>query len=687
MTVQILNLLDITIEVSVIIVLITIIRIKLKEYLNPNAVYFLWIFVLLCTLIPIRLGIVIVPEDDTQRMIANIPQSVIDNIPLVEVTKASDISTDDAESISTVPLGNEDSTDSSLSSVENKDDMERLPYQTEEDSSNSFILLPYLIWGLTAAIITLYVIVVNIRFYLYAKRNREEVGICEDYIKIYSLKGYNCLMGIFSPAIYIDEESLKEDALIDNIIRHEYQHYRLKDNIWQFFRIVCLILQWHNPFMWWAYYASKRDCELACDMRVVKNMTKEERYLYGDSLLVVLKQKNKRMDNTLVATSMGETGKRLKERIKLIMKFKNESMVVPAVIIACLIGVVSLFALNIVLDKNQQTVDENTQNNIISLNNISADGVLADIAGNVEDTTEEDGIRLQIDINIQDYYSTNIGDPSNLYHIDEEGVLWGCGYNGNGQLGQGIRDSDFHEGMTKIAENVIHVDYSQHGFAVFLTEDHKLYGMGNANSGALLEYADVNIHSGNDYCVSNPKLLMENVVYARCGSYDVVCLLEDGSVWKLGTGMINGIALEPEKILENAVFITGGFYNHAALLQDGSVWTWGYNFAGNCGVSPEETIFVRNPVKVAENVVMVWTDTAEYNVNQTDISEFGGHYRNGRENTIILKNNGTYWACGIGLGEMMLVHGSGIESMEDTYIICTSEFIQIENENDLTPKN
>ena len=695
MTIQVLNLLDITIEVSVLIIIITIIRIKLKEYLSPNAIYFLWIFVLLCTLIPVRLGIKVVPEADVQNIIAGISPSVINNIPLVKVTDISDSVTpempaDDSGIVyDTEPIPNnlpetenntEDVPANLPEPLETGYGMEDLPMQMDGDSPDSSIPLPYLIWGLVAAAMAVYIAVVNIRLHLYARHNREEVGICEEHIKIYSLKGYNCLMGIFSPAIYIDEESLKEDVLIDNIIRHEYQHYRVKDNIWQFFRIACLILQWHNPFMWWAYYASKRDCELACDMRVVRNMTKEERYLYGDSLLAVLKQRNKRVDNALVATSMGETGRRMKERIKLIMKFKYENMIIPTVIIACMIGVASLFALNIIVDASRQAGDED----------ISKSTMQSDSAAN--DDAEEDGKRIQININIEDYYSTNIGWPGNLYHIDEEGVLWGCGRNQYGQLGQGTQDpyDEKTEEMAKIAENVIHVDYSQQGFTVFLTEDHKLYGMGTYATGALLEYIDISELStatmnSSKYVICTPKLLMENVVYARCGAYGVVCLDEDGGVWKLGTGILDGIAVEPEKVLDNAVFVAGGS-NYAALLQDGSVWTWGYNFGGHCGVDPDDAIFIWYPVKVAEDAVMVWVDTTEYNVEFTDISEADKYYNPGSGNTIILKNDGTYWACGWDLGEERLVHGIGVESMyDDYYMVCSSEFIRVMSADDLTP--
>lgn len=681
MTIQILNLLDITIEVSVLILIITIIRLKLKKYLTPNAVYFLWIFVLLCILVPFRIGIKIVPKADVQNVIVNLPPDVVDHIPLVEVTERPDRNMPEISAGESIPP-----------SAEQKEDMGSLPDRAEENPPASSIPLPYLIWGLTAAGMAIYVIISNIRFYFYAGHNREEVGICEDHIKIYSLKGYNCLAGIFAPAIYIDEESLKEDVLIDNIIRHEYQHYKVKDNVWQLLRITCLILQWHNPLMWWAYYASKRDCELACDMRVIRHMTKEERYLYGDSLLTVLKQKNKWIDAALAATSMGESGKHLKDRIRLIMKFKDEKILFPAVMISCLMGLVSLFTLNIILEGNQQTADGDMRNDTISSEDISANEIPAD------EGTDDTADRLQIDINISDYYLTdidyinNMDYPDILYHIDEEGVLWGCGHNFYGQLGQGPQGADYYEEMVKIAENVIHVDYSTYGFAVFLTEDHKLYGMGNADSGALLEDIDIfedMALSNNEYLVYTPKLLIENVVYARCGIYDVACLLEDGSVWNLGSGMYGGVASEPIKKLDDAVFLTGGGNHHAALLSDGSVWTWGYNFVGNCGVNIWEKIYLGYPEKVAEDVVMVWTGTTECDIKYADIPYAEQDHKRELPTTIILKNDGTYWACGGGLGEETLLHetGVGVVERDDIYVKCTSEFVQVMSENDLRPVN
>lgn len=308
--------------------------------------------------------------------------------------------------------------------------------------------------------------------------------------------------------------------------------------------------------------------------------------------------------------------------------------------------------------------------------------------------------QLRVSLNMEEYYTVNTGDPSNFYSIDENGVLWGSGRNEYGQLGQGTQDYEFYSEMVKIAENVVHVDYSQKGFAIFLTKDHKLYGMGNAGCGALQQYEEFDwtqYVNGEHYTVTTPILLMEDVVYACCGRDDIVCMKEDGTVWIWGTVYAEGGYLsdnvyfieKPKKILEDAVLITGGWFNHAALLWDGTVWTWGYNSAGNCGVA--DTSVVKEPTMAAEDVVMVWTNFAvanypqpgaeeasmawkgslQYNTDYDNIAEFDDIYPRYLNNTVIQKADGSRWVCGENVGtEEKVVHGAE----GDDSIICTYEF-------------
>ena len=58
---------------------------------------------------------------------------------------------------------------------------------------------------------------------------------------------------------------------------------------------------------------------------------------------------------------------------------------------------------------------------------------------------------------------------------------------GYAQIGLGYADEEFHEKKSKIAEHVVHVDYSQKDFVVYLTEEGKLYGLGNDSTYMLLQ--------------------------------------------------------------------------------------------------------------------------------------------------------------------------------------------------------
>lgn len=289
------------------------------------------------------------------------------------------------------------------------------------------------------------------------------------------------------------------------------------------------------------------------------------------------------------------------------------------------------------------------------------------------------------DIRIENYYTTDVSNSDVTYHIDENNVLWGRGYNQYGQLGIGSTDYDFHKEPVKIAENVIHVDYSGTGFMIFLTKDHELFGMGANGGGALLgtSISLTSLQNQEKYTVTTPRLLMKNVIYARSGRDDVVCLSVDGSVWTWGTRWWQGngvfaAGIKQDKILEDAVFITGGAFNHAALTRDGDVYTWGYNYSGNCGV--EGVSLITEPVKVAEDVSMVWTGTLEYNTYPADSSEVPGnngswHDGGGLVNTILLKQDGTYLACGNNVGQerVLPVYYDAVNYC----IICSPQFVRI----------
>lgn len=244
--------------------------------------------------------------------------------------------------------------------------------------------------------------------------------------------------------------------------------------------------------------------------------------------------------------------------------------------------------------------------------------------------------------NIEDYYMRSCGDQFNLYTIDEDGVLWGSGHNEYAQIGLGYADEEFHEQKSKIAEHVVHVDYSQKDFVVYLTEEGKLYGLGNDSTYMLLQHTEMPVEDlayPTKRYVTSPALLLEDVSYARCGRDDVVALKKDGTVWTWGmiwNYQSTGYCITmPQQILTDVKMITGGWFNHAALKEDGTLWTWGYNFSGNCGT--DKATMIETPVQVAEDVQRVWTGLLNYSAKEddiTDMEEFGNDYV---DNTIIEK--------------------------------------------------
>lgn len=340
-------------------------------------------------------------------------------------------------------------------------------------------------------------------------------------------------------------------------------------------------------------------------------------------------------------------------------------------------------ALAVIIFVGMVFMEENeTQNNSIeTVSQTESDTQTEEETGYSFDAGDLYDMRLDAQT-IEDYYMKSCGDQFNLYTIDEDGVLWGSGHNEYAQIGLGYADEEFHEEKSKIAEHVVHVDYSQKDFVVYLTEEGKLYGLGNDSTYMLLQHTEMPVEDlayPTKRYVTSPALLLEDVSYARCGRDDVVALKKDGTVWTWGmiwNFQSTGYCITmPQQILTDVKMITGGWFNHAALKKDGTLWTWGYNFSGNCGT--DKAAMIETPVQVAEDVQRVWTGLLNYSAKEddiTDMEEFGNDYV---DNTIIEKTDGTFYACGMGVGDKSVVLPQYYEVSElDT--VCSSEFLPLD---------
>ena len=134
---------------------------------------------------------------------------------------------------------------------------------------------------------------------------------------------------IVLPAGYCDEVELK------NIFRHELTHYRRRDTMYKWFAAAVLSLHWFNPLAWLVRRAIDRDCELSCDEKLLRSMSREEKLSYGGTLLNMAA--SSALPAGVVATTFATEKKNLKERLEHIMHYKKSGARVLAAVLALLL--------------------------------------------------------------------------------------------------------------------------------------------------------------------------------------------------------------------------------------------------------------------------------------------------------------------------------------------------------------
>lgn len=299
---------------------------------------------------------------------------------------------------------------------------------------------------------------------------------------------------------------------------------------------------------------------------------------------------------------------------------------------------------------------------------------------------------------VDTFYCRNRKTVSNQYIIDENHVLWGCGYNEYGQLGIGKKDTieKYYSEPVKIAENVVSVDASCNGyFAVYLTKDGELYGMGSNRLG-LLGQPYENSYSDSDYRnITEPVLLMQDVVYVSAGMKSILALKQDGTVWWWGEysstystqyhtssyeyywkseedeeNPMKILYNEPKMILEDCIYAVTGDWHGAAITSTGELYTWGLNIFGECGVEPGKDDFVRVPTKVLDEVNMVWVERIDSRGSELEIYDTSVRRTQYSFNIFVQLKNGTFLPAGKDLGnsqKTIEVTGNLIQQSTEIY--------------------
>lgn len=186
------------------------------------------------------------------------------------------------------------------------------------DSGNRMLSIGSLIWAVGVAFLLCY----GLLSYLLLRRKLLTAIRQEDRIYRSEYVRSPFILGIIAPRIYLPFHLSQEDAA--HVIAHEKAHIRRRDHWLKPAAFVLLAAYWFNPLIWLAYYLLCRDIELACDERVIQNMTEAQRAAYSQTLLTCT------TNRTLVPACPLSFGSGvIGERVRSVLAYKKAKRWIP----------------------------------------------------------------------------------------------------------------------------------------------------------------------------------------------------------------------------------------------------------------------------------------------------------------------------------------------------------------------
>ena len=197
--------------------------------------------------------------------------------------------------------------------------------------------------------------------------------------------------------------------------------------------------------------------------------------------------------------------------------------------------------------------------------------------------------------------------------LASDGKVYGCGYNGNGQLGLGnTTNYNTPQEITYFTNiNITDILCGSHHI-IFIASDGKMYGCGRNDNGNLgvgnttNQYTPVEITYFNNNGIT--------ITQVACGSYHTMFLASDGKIYGVGHNGLGQLGLGDTNKRDTPVEITflsdkiityveGGYFHTMFIASDGKVYSCGYNNYGQLGHgnytnynTPQEITFLSDKI-------------------------------------------------------------------------------------------
>jgi hypothetical protein len=144
------------------------------------------------------------------------------------------------------------------------------------------------------------------------------------------------ILGVFRPTIYLP--SGLDDETVKNVLAHEKAHIKRLDHLRKQLGFLLLAVYWFNPLVWVSYALFCKDIELACDERVIRHMSLDEKKSYANSLLLCSTHKRLVLAYPL---AFGEVG--VGTRVKQIFNYRKPTFWLLMVLVIVCVALSSSF--------------------------------------------------------------------------------------------------------------------------------------------------------------------------------------------------------------------------------------------------------------------------------------------------------------------------------------------------------
>ena len=230
--------------------------------------YYMWVVVLLVMVLPIRL---------------NLPEKPVTTPPISETVTITD---NQAENIETPIID----TQSELITPEQPTQPEKVStVQVIKDFLSGKVLLFSFIWLIGVVLLFLIKITSYLVFLIKIHKHSELISCPE--VKAYTNRKIRTrvsdticsplMIGIIRPTLLLPKTNITSEQL-NNVLAHEMTHLKKNDILYKWFVSIVKCIHWFNPAI---YLISKQiniDCEISCDLAVVKEMNEQQEKGYVD---------------------------------------------------------------------------------------------------------------------------------------------------------------------------------------------------------------------------------------------------------------------------------------------------------------------------------------------------------------------------------------------------------------------